>query len=195
MDSMRTPSNSDVGTVATASIVEAPSSGRPPGTSSTPLYNTRNPALQDDPIGPSTAAASRRNLAPQSSESPPLHPQPPPPSSPPSQQPEGIPSQDVNDPALQQDLHMSTAQVTAVHTTAELMVAFFRRRRDIEIRSHLDLRSLPLTPHELWRPIGVGSGGQLPVDRDIAFLRSPTRSIRVCHRLHNVRFCTCMYRV
>ena len=190
---MRKISNFNAGSIATTPISEACSSGRQPDTSNTPLCNTSDTASQDAPIGPCPAAASRRKLAPQSSEAPPPLPQPPPPSSQPS--PQGVPSQHADDPELHQDMHMSKAQVTAVYTTADLMVAFFRRSRDIEIRSHLDLRNLPLTPHELWRPVGVRSGGQLPVDRDIAFLRSPTRSIRVCRRLHNARFCTCIYRV
>ena len=169
------------------SSAEAPSSSGRTHSSDTNPCNTSQPHPHKDLLGPCSASVSFRGLAPQSGEAPPPHPQPPPP--PPQPSPKGGPPRDADDPALLPDLHMSPAQVTAVYTTADLITAFFHRSQDIEIRSHLDLRSLPLRPHELWRPVGVGSGGQLPVDRDIAFLRSPTRSIRVRLPLRHVVLC------
>ena len=152
--------------------------------------NTLTSVAPADTVGPCGATAPPGEHAQQSSQAPPPLPQPTPPPPPPTHA-SAPGTADTDDSALNPGVHVPPAQVTAVYNTADLLVAFFNRRRDIEIRSHLDLRGLPLTPHELWRPVGVGSGGRLPVGRDLALLRPPIRSIRVSRRLPHARCLAC----
>lgn len=72
--------------------------------------------------------------------------------------------------------------ITSVHTPEELQRALSAGvlAQDIEIRAHLDLRTLPLQHNPyLWG--GNDRAGKPATSSHIAYLSAPTRSIRVRH--------------
>ena len=83
-----------------------------------------------------------------------------------------------------------------VYNLPDLQAAIADRKRDIEIRSHLDLRNLPLKQNPKVGPDIDPFPSRTPINTDLAFLSWPTRSIRVrrhchhaCMRMHTSNVC------
>ena len=105
-----------------------------------------------------------------------------------SQQPAPAPRPQAA-PTPRQGLQLFPAEVVAIHTLAELQAAIVERKRDIEIRTHLDLRDLPLKSNPYTVPEAIRDEERMP-GTDLAFLSWPTRSIRVCisSGMHLIRY-------
>lgn len=71
--------------------------------------------------------------------------------------------------------------MTAVHTAQELVDAMAGSARDIEIRAQLDLRTMPLKgiPGNADKVAGYNVKDAGYEETDVAFIRWPTRTIRV----------------
>eukprot|EP00892_Ulva_mutabilis_P008121 jgi/Ulvmu1/5681/UM024_0028.1 len=119
----------------------------------------------------STSATSSVPLSVNStaSASPQSRPRPPP-SPPPTQSP-GTAAPPDSAHGSQRTVQLFPADVAIVYNLTDLQDAFSRNARDIEIRSHLDLRKLPLSEN----PYNLNIDG---VGTDLAFLSWPTRSVR-----------------
>eukprot|EP00892_Ulva_mutabilis_P008118 jgi/Ulvmu1/5679/UM024_0026.1 len=106
--------------------------------------------------------------------SPGVHPSRPPPPPPPPASPGTAPPPDAAQ-GSQPPVELFPANVAVVYNLPDLWDALSRNARDIEIRSHLDLRNLPLraNPHDEYLDYTSGQLGT-----DLAFLSWPTRSLR-----------------
>ena len=92
-------------------------------------------------------------------------------------------------------MQLFPADVAVVHTPSELQAAITNGRRDIEIRSHLDLRSLPLQQNPIDAIRSQSNIRLAGTFSALAYLTWPTRSIRVRHRCRRAytRMLACTY--
>lgn len=128
-------------------------------------YSMSRPAGVDDSISYGSRALQSR---PGEAAKPSPHPLPQ--SSPPS-------------PRLQDSVQLFPAEVAVVYKLEDLVAAIDNQKRDIEIRSHLDLRKMPLKLHPGPRFLDgddLAESKASSAGSDLAFLSWPTRSIRVC---------------
>ena len=161
----------DIGSASPAAAAASPAlgAGLPPASTDTPSPAPRPPPHATSPSEASCGTGPQQRPGPPQSAS-----------SPASTAPAGT-SAEPGSSAM--PLELFPADITAVHTAQELVDAMAGRARDIEIRAHLDLRTMPLQAGAA--PINVFSNADDQIvhrPTDLAFIRWPTRTMRV-------RFC------
>ena len=156
MDSASAPPAAAVASPSTGAATDAPLPVQPPPLPTTSPSEASRPTAPDQPFE-----------SPQSAASPPFEDPTPP----------VVPAQSGSS-AIQVELF--PADITAVHTAQELVDAMANSARDIEIRAHLDLRTIPLQANP---GFPFRDADYEVVATDLAFIRWPTRSVRVrfCH--------------